>query len=121
MKGDLHSIDEWKSVLEISSRWGFEAHRTLALERIDRRVSSVDRLLLAKQYNVSKWLTPAYVSLCMRDTPLTLDEGKLLAIDDVIGIAAIRERRLRRKLSREYLQEIIEQKVKNDIPWSDIS
>ncbi|EED79685.1 predicted protein [Postia placenta Mad-698-R] len=50
-----------------------------------------DRVLLARQFDVSLWLGPAYLELCKRDESLTLDEGMRLGMRDVIMLSEIRQ------------------------------
>lgn len=75
-----------------------------------------ERFLLAKRYSIGKWLAPAILGLCVREQSLTLDEGKMLDLSDVIGIADLRDTRVRRKLSMKSMQDLIERKVKLCLP-----
>ncbi|KAI0673785.1 hypothetical protein C8Q78DRAFT_1018944 [Trametes maxima] len=89
---DLTTLDEWTSVLRIAHRYEFEEHVKLAVERIDNLATPVERILLARTYNFPAWLEQAYLSLCMREASLTLDEGTRLGMEDVILISDLRQR-----------------------------
>jgi hypothetical protein len=47
--------------------------------------------MLGRRFNILGWLGNAYATVCWRNEALTIEEGKLLGIEDVIKIAAIRQ------------------------------
>jgi hypothetical protein len=59
--------EEWRSVLHLSTRWGFALIRTTT-----KPPTPHDRLLLARTYLVDDWVAPALSALCDRTAPLTL-------------------------------------------------
>ncbi|KAF9820055.1 hypothetical protein IEO21_01717 [Rhodonia placenta] len=63
----------------------------LAITRLLQLASPIDRVLLARQFDVSPWLRPAYLELCKRDEALTLDEGMRLGMRYVIMLSEIRQ------------------------------
>jgi len=84
------SYEQWKSVLHLSSRWGFASLRRLALKSI-RPPTPFDQLLLARAYSVDHWALPALSALCERTVPLTLNEARQMNIEDVVLITTVRE------------------------------
>ena len=84
------SYDEWKSVLHLSTRWGFASIRRLALSSIEPPTAH-DRLLLARTYSVDDWVVPALSALCERTTPLSLSEARQMNIEDVVLVSTVRE------------------------------
>ena len=84
------SYEQWKSVLHLSTRWGFASLRKLALKSI-RPPTSYDQLVLARTYSVEEWVLPALTALCSRSLPLSLDEARQMDLQDVILVAAVRE------------------------------
>ena len=84
------SYEQWKSVLDLSTRWGFASLRKLALKSI-KPPTSHDQLVLARTYSVEQWVLPALTALCSRALPLSLDEARQMDIEDVILVAAVRE------------------------------
>ncbi|KZT08722.1 uncharacterized protein LAESUDRAFT_757437 [Laetiporus sulphureus 93-53] len=89
--GDLHTVEEWASVLNLATKWEFVVLRDLAIARLSQLASPVERILLARSYDVSQWIAPAYFELCKRDEPLTLGEGERLGMKDVILLSEIRQ------------------------------
>ncbi|KAH9051016.1 hypothetical protein EDB83DRAFT_1360684 [Lactarius deliciosus] len=81
---------QWKSVLHLSTRWGFASLRKLALDSI-KPPTPHDRLLLARTYSIKPWVLPALTALCERTQPLSLDEAKRMSMEDVILVATVRE------------------------------
>ena len=84
------SYEEWKSVLHLSTHWGFASIRKLALASI-MPPTAHDRLLLARTYSVDDWVIPALSALCERTTPLSLSEARQMSIEDVVLVSTVRE------------------------------
>ena len=90
------SYEEWKSVLDLSTRWGFASLRKLAL-RLIKLPTAFDQLLLARTYSVDHWVLPALSALCERTRPTNLKEARQMSIEDVVLVATVREEIRRKK------------------------
>ena len=89
------SLESWKSILSISSRFEMAKLRTRAIDEITTfhpRIDPVDQIVLAVQYDISKWLSPGYAALVRRESPLECDEARKLGVDTICLIAKARER-----------------------------
>ncbi|KAH8990316.1 hypothetical protein EDB92DRAFT_1778684, partial [Lactarius akahatsu] len=84
------SYEQWRSVLHLSTRWGFTSLRELALRSI-KPPTPCDRLILARTYAVDHWVVPALTALCKRTTPLSPDEVGQMNDGDVVLVATVRE------------------------------
>ncbi|KAI0002240.1 hypothetical protein BJV74DRAFT_818012 [Russula compacta] len=84
------SYEQWKSVLHLSTRWGFASLRKLALRSI-KPPTPFDQLLLARAYSVDHWVLSALSALCERTVSLSLNEARQMSIEDVVLIATVRE------------------------------
>lgn len=84
------SYEQWKSVLHLSTRWGFVSLRRLALGSIEPP-TPFDQLLLARAYSVDEWVLPALSELCERTVPLSLNEARQMSIEDVVLVNTVRE------------------------------
>lgn len=84
------SYEQWRSVLHLSTRWGFASLRKLALRSV-RPPTPSDQLLLARTYDVGHWVLPALSALCERTTPISLNEARQMRIEDVVLVATVRE------------------------------
>lgn len=62
----------------------------MAIARLSEMTSAVDRLVLAKRFDVERWLKPAYIELCKRDSSLTLAENTRLGMEDATLLANAR-------------------------------
>ncbi|KAF7968658.1 hypothetical protein HWV62_29737 [Athelia sp. TMB] len=88
------TIDEWNTILDLADRWGFTQLRTLAIEQITPIASPVEIIVLGRRYSIDAvdWCRAnAYSDLCLRPGALSLEEGNLLGMDDVIKIFTIRQ------------------------------
>jgi hypothetical protein len=84
------SYEQWKSVLRLSTLWGFASLRKLALRSINPP-TPFDQLLLARAHSVDHWILPALSALCERTVPLSLNEARQMSIEDVVLINTVRE------------------------------
>ena len=56
-------------------------------------LSPVEKIVLSRTYDVtSRWSLQAYCDLCMRQTPLTINEAHALGLDTAIRVSQLRER-----------------------------
>lgn len=93
-KVSLETQDEWLSVLHLATRWSFDDLRTLSVEHLGSlpTTSAIDKLLMGRKYDVSRWVSEAYVELCQRDEPLTLAECDKLSLVDIVNINSARHK-----------------------------
>jgi hypothetical protein len=54
--------------------------------------SPIDKIVLGRKHDIEEWLGDAYEAVCVRDEPLTLEDGMRLGMEDVIKISATRQR-----------------------------
>ena len=62
-------------------------------------MNTVVKIELARKFGVERWLLPAYVSIALRDAPLSQDEANCLGYDFVLRISRVREKVLRARLT----------------------
>ena len=84
------SFEEWSSILDLSTRWGFTSVRDLAL-RCANPPSAYHRLLLARKHAIDQWILPALSELCERPQPLSVDEARLMDVEDIVLVGSVRE------------------------------
>jgi len=85
------SVDEWTSILTLAIQWNFQSIKNLAIDRLSSIASPVEQIMLGRRFNILEWLGNAYAQVCWRNEALTIEEGQLLGIKDVVKIAAIRQ------------------------------
>ncbi|KAF7309862.1 hypothetical protein MIND_00358300 [Mycena indigotica] len=89
--------DDWISVLKLSTMWFFIAARDLAITRLDtHNLSPVERIVLARQYDVSKWLRSAYTELCTREEGITLADAETIGYRTTVQMYQVREAAIKR-------------------------
>lgn len=85
-------IDRLMALLSISTRFDFEMIRSMAMDALVKRVPDpIERILIARKYELDEWLHPAYVQLCVREAALNEDEGIQLGIRTTVALAKVRE------------------------------
>ena len=83
-------MEEWISVLHLSCKLEFTSVRDLAIHNIDSKASIMDKAILGKRYGIKSWIMDAYIELCTRERPLSIEEGRRLGVDLVIKINELR-------------------------------
>ncbi|KAG8963255.1 hypothetical protein FRC03_003201 [Tulasnella sp. 419] len=92
---EVFSFKHWKAALRVATEWDNPELRRVSINMIERiGPKPLNSILLAREYNVPQWLPDAYAKLCMREEPLSGEEGALLGIDTFAKLARIRESRL---------------------------
>ncbi|KAI0295262.1 hypothetical protein BC826DRAFT_1009143 [Russula brevipes] len=84
------TFEEWSSILDLSTRWGFTSIRDLAV-RCMKPPSPLKQLLLARKCSVEEWRLPALVELCKNPKPPSLDEARLMDFEDVVLVGSVRQ------------------------------
>ncbi|KIL60488.1 hypothetical protein M378DRAFT_918775 [Amanita muscaria Koide BX008] len=88
---EAKTSEEWTSILELASKWGFEGLRSRAISELKQTLNTpVDMVAFGRQYDIPDILLPGYAILCQSNVPLTYEEGLHLGMKDVVDIYRIR-------------------------------
>ncbi|KIJ12540.1 hypothetical protein PAXINDRAFT_136955 [Paxillus involutus ATCC 200175] len=83
---------QWTSVLKLASLWDFDGVREKAIEALEALdITPVDKVALAMQYNIEKWMIPAINAMAQRPEPIGVEDVDRLGLDAALKIARIRE------------------------------
>jgi hypothetical protein len=85
------TVEEWTAVLDLAAKWKFESIRAFAIKQLESIASPIDKIVIGRGHNVLDWLVDAYGAVCERTDALTLDEAKLLGMEDVVKISSLRQ------------------------------
>ncbi|VDC03768.1 unnamed protein product [Peniophora sp. CBMAI 1063] len=92
LKGhDPSSVEEWSGVLRLATKWEFTSMRHIAITKLGRLASPLEKLIFGRAMDVPDWIVPALVALCARSEMLSLDEARQLSLEDVLRITSVRE------------------------------
>ncbi|KAI4517714.1 hypothetical protein K525DRAFT_177453, partial [Schizophyllum commune Loenen D] len=90
----LATATEWTSVLRLAHKWSFLALRGRAIREVYRLGSVVDKIVVAREFELQDWLLPAFVEACTTERwldTITTEEAERLGAGTVLKIARIRE------------------------------
>ncbi|KAF8216987.1 hypothetical protein K438DRAFT_2007695 [Mycena galopus ATCC 62051] len=97
VSGGMHNWmtkDEWIAVLKLSTQWRFLEARNLALQQLHRRtdIQGVERILLARQYDVAPWLRLGYRDLAKRADLISREEAEKIGWETAFLLSQVREK-----------------------------
>lgn len=96
------SKDDWCNLLSISHRYDCERARERSIKEINKLVpplADVDKITMAKRFEVEEWLLPACVALVERQAPLTSAEAHKLGLPTTVLLSEAREKWIQRQKS----------------------
>ena len=88
------SATEWMDLFSFANTYGLKRvynHAVAKIEDIDVIDDPINRVIVAKQLNVKKWLASAYVALCTRKDSIKASEAEKLGIHTFVTLVAARE------------------------------
>jgi hypothetical protein len=98
---ELTSREEWISVLKLSNMWGIAELRQEAVEELSKiSLTSLEKVLLAREYKVEKWLVDGYAEFIKQGAILSDEEKKTLESHATIRIYELREDTYKRGTSQ---------------------
>ncbi|KAJ6581992.1 hypothetical protein B0H19DRAFT_1019018 [Mycena capillaripes] len=85
--------DDWISVLKLSTLWYFLDARDLAIKQLNGRadIGSIERILLARQYDVAPWLRMGYTDLARREEGISLEDAEKIGWQVTVRLYQTRE------------------------------
>ncbi|KAJ7020613.1 hypothetical protein C8F04DRAFT_290901 [Mycena alexandri] len=85
--------EDWISVLKLSTQWYFLDARELAIQQLTNRtdIGSVERILLARQYDVATWLRMGYTDLARREEGISLEDAAKIGWETTVRLYQTRE------------------------------
>jgi len=84
--------EEWVSVLKLSTMWGFDDIRNLAITQLDAlKLGPIDKIALAKAYRVPLWLRSGCKDLVLQTKVISVEEAEKIGFPTAIRIFHARE------------------------------
>ncbi|KAL1712972.1 hypothetical protein EV715DRAFT_277635 [Schizophyllum commune] len=90
-KCDMTTSEEWLSILRLADKWRFTDLRAHALEMLKSTASPIDRILIAREFDLPDWLLPAFIDLCRAPDPPSEAEAEHLGLSALVKIGRVRE------------------------------
>ena len=73
--------------------WQFHKIRATAIKAMEGlAMEPIDKIVVARKFDVSPWLVPSLNELVQREKPIDLSEGNRLGLEWVLKLAQLRER-----------------------------
>ncbi|KAG9082702.1 hypothetical protein FRC06_004892 [Ceratobasidium sp. 370] len=75
----------------LANMWNFVELCAYLRPLAERALGDVDKIVFAREFQVTDWLAPAHVNLCLREKQLTTQEASKLGLDSLLFISRFRE------------------------------
>lgn len=75
----------------LANMWNFADLRAYLMPLAEKVLGDVDKIVFAREFQVDKWITPAYINLCRRTEPINSEEAAKIGLDGVLLISRTRE------------------------------
>jgi hypothetical protein len=88
------SAKKWSSIISLSHKWQFETMSQVAFQAylLLEEVKPLDKILMRQKYDFPrKMIHKAYLEICTRHQPLTVEEGEKIGLEMLARIALTRE------------------------------
>ncbi|KAB5592403.1 hypothetical protein CTheo_4167 [Ceratobasidium theobromae] len=90
------------SALRIATAYDYPKLRAYVLKCLERcKLPAIERIKLAREFNITPWEGPAFIELCKREEALTIQEAGILGLETLVHVAHIREQEHREDASRK--------------------
>lgn len=91
------TLDEWSSILHLSTMYGFDSIRDFAIDRMSPLLGSdpLSRLVLGKKHRIRSWFKASCISFINRHEGPTHEEAEKMGLETAIKIYQTREPMLR--------------------------
>lgn len=89
-----YTIDEWRSVLKLSTMWGMTVLRKHCIKKLSplpSSMSTTDKIVFAREVLAVNWLVDAYCELAKREETISEEEVQNIGLHAAIGILRARE------------------------------
>ncbi|KAG8744331.1 hypothetical protein FRC10_010311 [Ceratobasidium sp. 414] len=75
----------------LANMWNFSELCAYLKPLAERVLSDVDKVVFAREFEVTEWLVPAHTKLCLRGEKITTQEAGKLGLDSLLFISRFRE------------------------------
>ncbi|KJA28751.1 hypothetical protein HYPSUDRAFT_61599 [Hypholoma sublateritium FD-334 SS-4] len=103
--------EEWTSVLKLSTLWHFIDARNFAIKNLRPLISSLDRVVLGRDFYVSGWVKSGLQRFASRKRTIEDDEAEKLLFYTTIKLLRIREQRRSKLESFDLVAEVFKDEL----------
>ncbi|KAK0226454.1 hypothetical protein IW262DRAFT_1267218 [Armillaria fumosa] len=86
--------EELLSLMKLSKLWAMNRVREYAVEKVTEILNSIDaveRVTLAREYSVERWLRSGYMALATRHPVVSIDDARLIGWETALLLEHVRE------------------------------
>ncbi|KAJ3850601.1 hypothetical protein EV368DRAFT_16848, partial [Lentinula lateritia] len=90
---EVFSLSQWLSVLKLVKKWDMDEVRAHAISAIEKLpdVDPVDKIVLARTYDIPTWLVPSFNEILQRPQSLTESDIEKLGIPTTVRLVKLRD------------------------------
>jgi hypothetical protein len=93
---ETFSLQEWTSIHKLSAMWEFNEIHNISIEHMFKMsMDVVEKIVIARDYNVKKWFIPSLNEYARLDRPISADDVDRLGLGCLLKIVDARQNGLR--------------------------
>ncbi|KAJ3881059.1 hypothetical protein F5051DRAFT_426117 [Lentinula edodes] len=117
------TFDEWTSVLKLSDMWCMDVVKEHAISTMNSLsgVDPVDKVVVARKYGITSWLTPTINVIIQRSEPWSERDVERLGLSTVLKLAEFRDRlQPRSQYGYGFDWELVTQRRETSVDFSGV-
>jgi hypothetical protein len=103
-------VTDWINVLRVGTEWGLAEVRKIAMDKIVSRIEVPQKINLAIEFKIEKWLLEGFRRLVERSKEILLDEEEQLGWETTFKLFRLRHLLLQRRINECDLDQVIRDK-----------
>ncbi|KAJ3773307.1 hypothetical protein FB446DRAFT_641968, partial [Lentinula raphanica] len=118
---EVLSFPQWEAVLRLSKKWGMNEVKTHAISTVAKlpNVDPVDKIVLARTYDIHSWLAPAFNDILQRSRSLTEGDVEKLGVPTAVRLMGLRDR-LCPSVSEKGVFTLNHRRIETDVDFTSL-
>ncbi|KAJ3727799.1 hypothetical protein C8R42DRAFT_572675, partial [Lentinula raphanica] len=118
---EVLSFPQWEAVLRLSKKWGMNEVKTHAISTVEKlpNVDPVDKIVLARTYDIHSWLAPAFNDILQRSRSLTEGDVEKLGVPTAVRLMGLRDR-LCPSVSEKGVFTLNHRRIETDVDFTSL-
>jgi hypothetical protein len=88
----MFSVQEWTSILKLSTMWEFDEIRKIAIANLEELpIDVVETIVMARDYHITAWFIPSLNKYAKLDRPISVEDMDRLGLEYILKVVEARQ------------------------------